>query len=192
MASSVAGDARELWRRQLAPPSVELRSMATVCRSMRELCHGDHHGERHMTNKWGHILGRAAKDKWRTHLASVSESGGHVRPSCTRPLASHLRPSRTRTPASCRQSCRWLRRLCSSTRSPSCSRYCRSAPRARHCYTSRATPAMLLTALPEVACRAVLRLPVGVLDAAQGRGAAAFNRRRGKKGNRDGRNRERR
>ena len=144
-----------------------------------------------MTNKWGHILGRAVRDEWRTH-ASVSESGGHVHPSCTRPPASHLRPSRTRTPASCRQSCCWLRRLCSSTRSPSCSRYCRSAPRARHCYTSRATPAMLLTALPEVACRAVLRLPVGVLDAAQGRGAAAFNRRRGKKGNGDGRNRERR
>jgi len=50
VASSVAGDARELWQQQLAPLLVELRSMATVCRSMRELCHGDHLGERHMTN----------------------------------------------------------------------------------------------------------------------------------------------
>ena len=52
----------------------ELRSMAAVCRSMRERCRGDHLWERHMTNRWGRILGRAARDEWRTHLASASES----------------------------------------------------------------------------------------------------------------------
>ncbi|XP_066306167.1 F-box protein At2g32560-like isoform X2 [Miscanthus floridulus] len=52
----------------------ELRSMAAVCRSMRERCRGDHLWERHMTSKWGRVLGRAARDEWRTHLASVSES----------------------------------------------------------------------------------------------------------------------
>lgn len=113
-------------------------------------------------------------------------------PCRTRTPAAGGAPSRTRTPASRRLSCCWLRRLCSSTRSPSRSRYCCSLPRDRLCRSSRAPPATLLAALPEVACRAVLCLPDGVLDAAQGRGAAAFNRRRGKKGNGYGRNIERR
>jgi hypothetical protein len=53
----------------------ELRSMAAVCRSMRERCRSDHLWERHMTSKWGRVLGRAARDEWRTHVASASESG---------------------------------------------------------------------------------------------------------------------
>jgi hypothetical protein len=83
----------------------ELRSMAAVCRSMRERCRGDHLWERHMTSKWGRVLGRAARDEWRTHLASVSESGaGSVSGgggkrrrwlaalSCVCPVVSWMRP----------------------------------------------------------------------------------------------------
>jgi hypothetical protein len=82
----------------------ELRSMAAVCRSMRERCRGDHLWERHMTNRWGRVLGRAARDEWRTHLASASESraaggggGGKRRRwlaalSCVCPVVSWMRP----------------------------------------------------------------------------------------------------
>lgn len=82
----------------------ELRSMAAVCRSMRERCRGDHLWERHMTNRWGSVLGRAARDEWRTHLASASESraaggggGGKRRRwlaalSCVCPVVSWMRP----------------------------------------------------------------------------------------------------
>ncbi|ONM31437.1 Cyclin-like F-box [Zea mays] len=80
----------------------ELRSMAAVCRSMRERCRGDHLWERHMTNRWGRVLGRAARDEWRTHLASASESraaggGGKRRKwlaalSCVCPVVSWMRP----------------------------------------------------------------------------------------------------
>uniref|UniRef100_A0A0A9H1Z2 F-box domain-containing protein n=1 Tax=Arundo donax TaxID=35708 RepID=A0A0A9H1Z2_ARUDO len=62
---------------RLPPP--ELRSMATVCRSMRERCRGDHLWQRHMSEKWGRVLGRAARDEWKTHLASASEAGGMAR-----------------------------------------------------------------------------------------------------------------
>ncbi|KAF8661902.1 hypothetical protein HU200_056864 [Digitaria exilis] len=57
-------------------PPAELRSMGAVCRSMRERCRGDHLWKRHMSEKWGRVLGRAARDEWRAHLASASESGG--------------------------------------------------------------------------------------------------------------------
>jgi hypothetical protein len=57
-------------------PPAELRNMAAVCRSMRERCRSDHLWERHMSEKWGRVLGRAARDEWRSHLASASESGG--------------------------------------------------------------------------------------------------------------------
>jgi hypothetical protein len=52
----------------------ELRSMAAISGSMHERCRGDHLWERHMTNRWGRVLGRIARDEWRTHLASTSES----------------------------------------------------------------------------------------------------------------------
>ncbi|OEL26357.1 F-box protein [Dichanthelium oligosanthes] len=57
-------------------PPAELQSMAAVCRSMRERCRSDHLWERHMSAKWGRVLGRSARDEWRAHLASSSESGG--------------------------------------------------------------------------------------------------------------------
>uniref|UniRef100_A0A0E0MUQ9 F-box domain-containing protein n=1 Tax=Oryza rufipogon TaxID=4529 RepID=A0A0E0MUQ9_ORYRU len=57
------------------PPS-ELRNMAGVCRSMRERCRGDHLWERHMSEKWGGVLGHAAREEWRTYLASAAYTGG--------------------------------------------------------------------------------------------------------------------
>ncbi|GJN37988.1 hypothetical protein PR202_gb26994 [Eleusine coracana subsp. coracana] len=56
-------------------PPAELRNMSAVCRSMRERCRGDHLWERHMSEKWGRVLGRSARDEWRMHLASASEAG---------------------------------------------------------------------------------------------------------------------
>ncbi|CAL4957155.1 unnamed protein product [Urochloa decumbens] len=85
-------------------PPVELRSMAAVCRSMRERCRGDHLWERHMSAKWGRVLGRAAKDEWRAHLASATEPGGAsgggggkrrrwlAALSCVCPVVSWMRP----------------------------------------------------------------------------------------------------
>jgi hypothetical protein len=87
-------------------PPAELRNMAAVCRSMRERCRSDHLWERHMSEKWGRVLGRAARDEWRAHLASASESsaagsvsggGGKRRRwlaalSCVCPVVSWMRP----------------------------------------------------------------------------------------------------
>jgi hypothetical protein len=81
-----------------------------VCRSMRERCRGDHLGERHMTT--------SGAVSWA--LLPGTNGGRTWRPSASpvatsvRLTASHLRPSR--------------------------SRYCCSAPRARHCRSSRAPP----------------------------------------------------
>ncbi|KAL5226801.1 hypothetical protein ABZP36_015066 [Zizania latifolia] len=57
-------------------PPAELRNMAAVCRSMRERCRGDHLWEQHMSKKWGGVLGSAAREEWRTYIASASETGG--------------------------------------------------------------------------------------------------------------------
>ncbi|KAL6627728.1 hypothetical protein ACP70R_031454 [Stipagrostis hirtigluma subsp. patula] len=56
-------------------PPAELRSMAAVCRSMRERCRGDHLWERHMSEKWGRVLGPAAREEWKAYLASASAGG---------------------------------------------------------------------------------------------------------------------
>ncbi|KAL6598782.1 hypothetical protein ACP70R_046042 [Stipagrostis hirtigluma subsp. patula] len=56
-------------------PPAELRSMAAVCRSMRERCRGDHLWECHMSEKWGHVLGPAAREEWKAYLASASAGG---------------------------------------------------------------------------------------------------------------------
>jgi hypothetical protein len=88
-------------------PPAELRSMSAVCRSMRERCRGDYLWERHMSEKWGRVLGRAARDEWKMHLASASEAcgsagrvsggGGKRRRclaalSCVCPVVSWIRP----------------------------------------------------------------------------------------------------
>jgi hypothetical protein len=83
-------------------PPAELQSMSAVCRSMRERCRGDHLWERHMSEKWGRVLGRAARDEWRMHLASAGSagrvSGGGKRRrwlaalSCVCPVVSWIRP----------------------------------------------------------------------------------------------------
>ncbi|KAL6849987.1 hypothetical protein ACP4OV_020614 [Aristida adscensionis] len=89
-------------------PPAELRSMAAVCRSMRERCRGDHLWERHMSEKWGRVLGPAAREEWRSYLAtstaagataSASSGGGGGKRrrwlaalSCVCPVVSWMRP----------------------------------------------------------------------------------------------------
>lgn len=57
-------------------PPAELRNMAAVSRSMRERCRSDHLWERHMSDKWGSVLGTAARDEWRSYLSSSTAAGG--------------------------------------------------------------------------------------------------------------------
>lgn len=57
-------------------PPAELRNMAAVSRSMRERCRSDHLWESHMSNKWGSVLGTAARDEWRAYLSSSTAAGG--------------------------------------------------------------------------------------------------------------------
>lgn len=75
------------------PPS-SLCSMAGVCSSLRDRCRSDHLWERHMKEKWGRVIGRAAYREWQWHIASRkdyvldrSKSNGVVRSlSCIWPL----------------------------------------------------------------------------------------------------------
>ncbi|KAJ0047061.1 hypothetical protein Pint_05511 [Pistacia integerrima] len=55
------------------PPS-GLCSMAGVCSSLRDRCMSDHLWEKHMTQKWGRIIGPAAYRKWQWHMATRKDS----------------------------------------------------------------------------------------------------------------------
>lgn len=57
------------------PPS-GLCSMAGVCSSLRDMCRDDYLWERHMREKWGKVIGQAAKREWDWYLASRKESSG--------------------------------------------------------------------------------------------------------------------
>lgn len=57
------------------PPS-GLCNMAGVCRTLREMCRDDYLWERHMREKWGKVMGQAAKREWDWYLASRKESHG--------------------------------------------------------------------------------------------------------------------
>ncbi|XP_010246180.1 PREDICTED: F-box protein At2g32560-like isoform X1 [Nelumbo nucifera] len=56
------------------PPS-GLRNMAGVCISLRDRCRSDHLWERHMKEKWGRVIGRAAHREWQWHIASRKDLG---------------------------------------------------------------------------------------------------------------------
>ncbi|XP_072960521.1 F-box protein At2g32560-like [Typha angustifolia] len=55
-----------------------LLNMAVVCNAMRERCRSDHLWERHMREKWGRVIGCAARKEWELYLASRNESPGGV------------------------------------------------------------------------------------------------------------------
>ena len=65
---------------KLPPP--ELRNMAAVCWSMRDRCQSDHLWERHMSDKWGPVLGTAAREEWRSYLSSSTAAGAGVSAGC--------------------------------------------------------------------------------------------------------------
>ncbi|KAF2291818.1 hypothetical protein GH714_035730 [Hevea brasiliensis] len=56
-------------------PPAGLCSMAGVCTSLRERCISDHLWERHMKQKWGRIIGRAAYREWQFRRASSKNFG---------------------------------------------------------------------------------------------------------------------
>ncbi|XP_028788747.1 F-box protein At2g26850-like [Neltuma alba] len=56
------------------PPSA-LCQMAGVCRSLRERSISDYFWERHMKQKWGRIIGKAAYREWQWHVASKQDMG---------------------------------------------------------------------------------------------------------------------
>ncbi|KAG5242561.1 hypothetical protein OIU76_010524 [Salix suchowensis] len=47
-----------------------LCSMAGVCSSLRDRCRSDHLWERHLTQKWGRVIGESAHKKLQWHIAS--------------------------------------------------------------------------------------------------------------------------
>ena len=57
---------------RLPPPA--LCRMAGVCRSLRERCVSDHLWERHMKQKWGRVIGAAARREWQWHVASKRDA----------------------------------------------------------------------------------------------------------------------
>ncbi|KAJ6844243.1 putative F-box protein [Iris pallida] len=69
---------------KLDPPS--LCSMAGVCASLRDRCRSDHLWERHMEEKWGKVVGKAAQKDWESYMGSRRDPGsrnglvGSVRP----------------------------------------------------------------------------------------------------------------
>ncbi|GMN65066.1 hypothetical protein TIFTF001_034127 [Ficus carica] len=56
-------------------PPDSLCSMAGVCTSMRERCLDDRLWEKHMKQKWGKVIGDAAKREWHWHIASRADLG---------------------------------------------------------------------------------------------------------------------
>ncbi|RWW25953.1 hypothetical protein GW17_00009683, partial [Ensete ventricosum] len=51
-----------------------LSNMAAVCSSLREKCRSDHLWEKHMEEKWGRVIGHAARREWKLLLASIKNS----------------------------------------------------------------------------------------------------------------------
>lgn len=51
-----------------------LRSMASVCSSLRERCRNDHFWEKHMKQKWGRLIGDAAYRQWQFQIASRNKA----------------------------------------------------------------------------------------------------------------------
>lgn len=61
-------------------PADGLCSMASVCSAMRERCTSDRLWRRHISHKWGRIMGPSAHRHWYWHLASAKDcSGGFQR-----------------------------------------------------------------------------------------------------------------
>lgn len=55
-------------------PPEGLCSLGGVCSSLRDRCMSDYFWKRHMKDKWGRILGRAAYREWQWHMASRKDS----------------------------------------------------------------------------------------------------------------------
>ncbi|CBI24276.3 unnamed protein product, partial [Vitis vinifera] len=55
-------------------PPEGLCSLGGVCSSLRDRCMSDYFWKRHMKEKWGRILGRAAYREWQWHMASRKDS----------------------------------------------------------------------------------------------------------------------
>ena len=51
-----------------------LCNMAAVCSSLKERCRSDHLWEKHMKEKWGRVIGHAARREWKLLLASIKNS----------------------------------------------------------------------------------------------------------------------
>ncbi|CAL9762533.1 unnamed protein product [Musa acuminata subsp. burmannicoides] len=51
-----------------------LSNMAAVCSSLRERCRSDHLWEKHMKEKWGRLMGHAARREWKQYLSSTKDS----------------------------------------------------------------------------------------------------------------------
>lgn len=57
----------------MLPPS-SLCNMAGVCKSLRDRCRDDHFWEKHMREKWGRVIGKAAYREWQSHISTKNDS----------------------------------------------------------------------------------------------------------------------
>lgn len=49
----------------------ELCAMTSVCSELRDKCVSDHLWEKHMETKWGRLMGDAAIQEWKSHVATI-------------------------------------------------------------------------------------------------------------------------
>lgn len=52
----------------------DLCSMGKVCNSLREKCVSDHLWEKHICERWGKLIGKAAYNEWKSYIASRKRS----------------------------------------------------------------------------------------------------------------------
>uniref|UniRef100_A0A7N0VKF7 F-box domain-containing protein n=1 Tax=Kalanchoe fedtschenkoi TaxID=63787 RepID=A0A7N0VKF7_KALFE len=55
-------------------PPDGLCTMAAVCTSLRDQCRSDYYWEKHLSEKWGRILGEAAYKEWQCYIAARARS----------------------------------------------------------------------------------------------------------------------
>ncbi|KAL5220313.1 hypothetical protein ABZP36_025026 [Zizania latifolia] len=73
---------------ELPPPS--LAAMACVCAALRDRCSTDNLWERHVSGKWGHVLGAAARKEWEAELSARQSAGALPQPARRRGWADSL------------------------------------------------------------------------------------------------------
>jgi len=77
----------------------ELCAMTSVCSELRDKCVSDHLWEKHMEIKWGRLMGDAAIQEWKSHVATImrcltssSSSSRKSKPNWSSRFVANLKP----------------------------------------------------------------------------------------------------